>query len=234
MAIKNETELYLPVKAYFEGQGYEVKAEIQNCDLIAKLPGEATFTIVELKKTFNMQLLFQAIERLKLSDRVYVAIEYNPHKKLGSFYTWKDAVSLCQRLHIGLIGVQFYTSKKPAVDILCHPNSQVVPRKSPKRRQRIQTEFERRSGDYNIGGSSRTKLITSYRERALRCASQLSQHDNMSTRELRAHLNDPQVALLLQHNYYGWFERVSRGTYTLTAQGKQALIEYANIVEASN
>src|SRR5690554_853763 len=100
----HETELYSPVKAYFESQGYEVKAEIRNCDLIAIVPGQLTYTIVELKKTFNLQLIFQAIERLKLSDTVYVAIEYHPQKKLKSYFSWKDAANLCRKLNIGLIG----------------------------------------------------------------------------------------------------------------------------------
>ena len=43
----------------------------------------------------------------------------------------------------------------------------------------------------------------------------------------------PTVASMLQANYYGWFERVSRGRYTLTASGKQALIEYAHVIQAS-
>jgi len=231
LAIKNETELYQPVKAYFESQGYEVKSEIKNCDLVAMIPGELTYTIVELKKTFNLQLVFQAIERLKLSESVYVAIEYNPRKKLGSYFSWRDAVQLCIKLHIGLIGVQFYKTKKPAVDILCLPGLSPTRPKLSKRSQKVRTEFELRSGDFNIGGSNRRKLITAYRERALRCVVVLSQQESMTVRELREHLKDPTVALMLQHNYYGWFERVSRGRYTLTAVGVQALIEYAHIVQ---
>lgn len=230
MAIKKETELYSPVKAYFESQGYEVKSEIKNCDLVAMIPGEPSYTIVELKKTFNLQLIFQAIERLKLSDSIYVAIEYHPRKKLGSSFSWKDAANLCGKLNIGLIGVQFYKTKKPAVDILCHPDLGVIRTKSSKRSMRVRTEFEQRSGDYNVGGSSRRKLITAYRERTLRCVVVLSQQESMTVRELREHLKDATVASILQDNHYGWFERIARGRYTLTAVGQQALIEYAHIV----
>lgn len=233
MAIKNETELYSPVKTYFESQGYEVKSEVKNCDLVAMIPGEPAFTVVELKKTFNLQLVFQAIERLKLSESVYVAIEYNPRKKLGSYFSWRDAVNLCEKLKIGLIGVQFYKSKKPVVDVLCVSSPALNGSKTTKRSQRLRKEFEQRSGDYNVGGSNRRKLITAYRERALRCVVVLSHQESMTVRELREHLNDPTVALMLQHNYYGWFERVSRGRYTLTAVGVQALIEYAHVVQTS-
>ena len=30
-----ETALYAPIKAFLEGQGYEVKSEISNCDVVA-------------------------------------------------------------------------------------------------------------------------------------------------------------------------------------------------------
>ncbi|MEX1031703.1 MAG: DUF2161 family putative PD-(D/E)XK-type phosphodiesterase [Paenibacillaceae bacterium] len=231
MAIKNETELYSPVKAYFESQGYEVKSEIKNCDLIAMIPGQSTYTIVELKKTFNLQLIFQAIDRLKLSDTVYVAIEYHPKKRLGSYFSWKDTANLCSKLNIGLIGVQFYKTKEPVVDVLCYPDQTMLRSKPSKRSKKVRAEFEQRSGDYNVGGSVRRKLITAFRERALRCAVVLSQHESMTVRELRTQLNDPMVASILQDNYYGWFERISRGRYVLTSMGQQALIEYAHVLQ---
>jgi hypothetical protein len=231
LAIKNETELYSPVKAYFESQGYVVKSEIKNCDLVAMIPGETTYTIVELKKTFNLQLIFQAIERLKLSESVYVAIEYHPQKKLKSYFSWKDAANLCRKLNIGLIGVQFYKTKKPAVDILYRPDLGIIRIKSSKRSKSVRTEFELRSGDYNVGGSSRSKLMTAYREKTLRCVVVMSLQESMTVSELREHLKDPSIASILQHNYYGWFERIVRGRYALTALGQQALTEYAHIVQ---
>jgi hypothetical protein len=230
LAIKKETELYMPVKTYFENQGYEVKSEVKGCDLVAVQSGERNYTIVELKKTFNLQLIFQAIERLKLSDSVYVAVEYHPRKRLSSYFSWKDAAHLCARLGIGLIGIQFYKTKKPAVDILCHPGLDLVKGTSTKRSQRVRTEFERRTGDYNIGGSTRRKLVTAYREKALRCAALLSQQECMTLRELRELLRDPSIALMLQKNYYGWFERIAKGKYSLTTEGKKALAEYAHII----
>jgi len=30
-----ETDLYPPVKAFLEGQGYDVKGEVQDCDVVA-------------------------------------------------------------------------------------------------------------------------------------------------------------------------------------------------------
>ncbi|WP_039790639.1 DUF2161 family putative PD-(D/E)XK-type phosphodiesterase, partial [Paenibacillus riograndensis] len=51
--------------------------------------------------------------------------------------------------------------------------------------------------------------------------------------ELRKRSGVPGAAAFLQKNYYGWFFRVGRGRYTLTAAGTAALIEYAAIAEIS-
>ena len=49
-----ETELYLPVKAFLEAQGYRVRGEVKNCDIAATKDDE--LLIVELKTSANMTL----------------------------------------------------------------------------------------------------------------------------------------------------------------------------------
>jgi hypothetical protein len=34
MAVKHETELYAPLKSFFEKQGYAIKGEVRTCDLV--------------------------------------------------------------------------------------------------------------------------------------------------------------------------------------------------------
>ncbi|MCB1449780.1 MAG: hypothetical protein KDJ67_06635, partial [Nitratireductor sp.] len=68
-----ETDLYEPVKALLERQGYDVKAEVGAADIMA-IRGEEPPVIVELKTGFSLALVHQAIERLKITDAVYVAI----------------------------------------------------------------------------------------------------------------------------------------------------------------
>ncbi len=48
MAALRETELYAPVKAWLEAQGFEVKSEVGAVDVMARRPGEDP-VIVELK-----------------------------------------------------------------------------------------------------------------------------------------------------------------------------------------
>ena len=67
-----ETDLYKPIQNYFIQRGYEVYGEVKNCDVTA-VKGEEII-IVELKRSFNLGLLMQAVQRQKVSELVYVAV----------------------------------------------------------------------------------------------------------------------------------------------------------------
>jgi hypothetical protein len=67
-----ETDLYRPVKQFLEAQGYAVKGEIGPCDVVAVRGGEAP-VVVELKERLSLSLILQAVDRLTVSDTVYVA-----------------------------------------------------------------------------------------------------------------------------------------------------------------
>lgn len=257
MAIKHETELYAPLKAFFEGRGYSVKGEVKSCDLVG-LRGEEPPLIVELKKSFNLSLLLQGVERLRLSPDVYLAVERCRDKKGAVNQRWGELSGLCRRVGVGLITVTFYKTKAPLVEVLAEPGELPRERRSPRRQERLLLEFRERSGDYNTGGSARVKLVTAYREKALRVAASLAAAEaealaaggapgakpagsaatgkaapaGTSPAELRRRSGVPAAAAILQRNYYGWFTRVNRGRYALTAAGRAALLEYSAAVEA--
>jgi hypothetical protein len=67
-----ETDLYRPVKQFLEAQGYAVKGEIGPCDVVA-VRGDESPLIVELKERLSLSLVLQAVNRLTVSDAVYVA-----------------------------------------------------------------------------------------------------------------------------------------------------------------
>ena len=53
-----ETDLYEPVRRFLEEEGYTVQAEVKGCDVAAVKNGH--LVIVELKKAFNLRLVYQA------------------------------------------------------------------------------------------------------------------------------------------------------------------------------
>lgn len=63
-------------------------------------------------------------------------------------------------------------------------------------------------------------VMTAYRQRALACAAAL-EAGPQRPRDIRALAAD--AAKILLDNVYGWFERVDRGVYALTEQGRLAL-----------
>ncbi|MEK4509671.1 hypothetical protein EJP82_12370 [Paenibacillus anaericanus] len=233
MAVQHETELYAPLKTFFEERGYTIKAEITHCDLVGTRPGNPYPLIVEMKKTFNLPLLLQGLERQKLSEEVYLAVERNRSKKGAHNQRWGEITGLCRRLGLGLIAITLFKTKKPFVDVLCSPGeitygqSQKV---SKKKSDRVVREFNERSGDYNVGGSYGAKLMTAYREKALRVALALEVGVEMSPREIRDQSGIGTAAAILQHNYYDWFRRIARGRYVLTPAGVKALSQYADVV----
>ncbi|GIO31460.1 MULTISPECIES: DUF2161 domain-containing phosphodiesterase [Paenibacillus] len=237
MTVQHETELYEPLKAFFEQRGYEIKGEVRHCDLVGVRPEDTEPLIVEMKKTFNLALLLQGMERLQLSSRVYLAVERSRTKRGAVNQRWGDITKLCRKLGFGLITITFYKTKKPVVEVLCEPGVQ-EPAKPvrQKRKERLLYEFHERSGDYNVGGSSRAKLVTAYREKALRVAQALAAAppEGASPAQLRSLTGLANTAAILQHNYYGWFDRIKRGRYVLTAAGAASLKEYAGVLEAAS
>lgn len=234
VAVQRETELYLPLKQFFAAQGYDIKSEVKHCDLVGIRAEDHEPLIIEIKKTFNIALLLQGIERLKLSSNVYLAVEKNRAKKGAHNQRWREITDLCQRLGLGLIAVTLYKTKAPFVEILCSPTISSKPAKAVRRgsrKQRLLQEIAERSGDYNLGGSTGTPLITAYREKALRIASAFGTDLYLSPRQLKERSGVGSTAAIMQRNYYGWFERIARGSYQLTPAGILALEQYAHVIE---
>ncbi len=125
---------------------------------------------------------------------------------------------LCRFLGFGLLGV-LSTGR---VEVLVEPGPW-RPRRDPKRRSRLVSEHRRRIGDPAMGGTTKVPIMTAYRQQALACAASLSAGPRR-TSEIRATIPDGPKILL--HNVYGWFFRVERGVYGLTAEGATALTRW--------
>lgn len=226
MTRRTERDLYPPVKALLESLGFTVRGEVNGCDVVAVRGDD--LVIVELKRAVNLELLLQAVDRLRLTDAVYLAVEA-PRRARGS-RRWTQVRHLCRRLGLGLITVHF-TGGGPTAAVQFDPE---LWRPRPKAGQRaaLLREFQRRSGDFNVGGTTRAPLITAYREDALRIAAYLQAHGPSPVRAIRAATGLQAAGPVLQRNYYGWFARVARGVYRLSPEGEDALRAYAHVVAA--
>ena len=220
-----ETDLYPPVKAFLEAQGYTVKSEIEGCDVVA-VRGEEPPVIVELKATFSLALVFQGVARQSVADSVYLAVPPFP----GRTGRGNDALALCRRLGLGLLSVRLEPS--PFVEALLDP-AEYRPRRRRHRLGRLLREFQRRVGDPNEGGSTRRGIMTAYRQDALRCAAYLGTNGPTKAAVVAGATGVAKAGDMMRADHYGWFERspgTPLGVYGLTPKGRTALGEYAGVV----
>lgn len=212
-----ETALYEPVKTFLLAQGYEVKAEIGSADIVA-CRGAEDPVIVELKTGFALSLFHQAVERLAITDAVYVAVARGAGRRFQS--ALKANIKLARRLGLGLITVRLADA---LVEVHLDPGP-YAPRKSRPRKDRLLREFARRTGDPNIGGSTRTPLVTAYRQDAIRCAEYLADNGPSRGAQVARATGVEQATRMMADDHYGWFERIERGVYGLTPKGQDALL----------
>jgi hypothetical protein len=212
-----ESQLYLPVKRFLERLGFEVKGEICGCDLVALREGEPVAVVIgELKLTFTLDLVLQAVDRTRACDEIWLAVRAS--RRGRGRETDARVRKLCRFLGFGLLVV----SAAGKVEVLVEPVPW-RPRRDHKRRSKIVDEHRRRQGDPVAGGSTRRPIMTAYRQQALACAAQLAKGD-AQLRDLRSGV--PEAAKILQRNVYGWFVRIERGVYALTETGKAALARW--------
>lgn len=209
-----ETALYLPIKSFLEAAGYAVKGEIGGCDLVGLTNGEPPVVVIcELKMTFNLELVLQAVDRAAASDEVWIAARVSAKGKgREGDRRFRD---LCRRLGFGMLTV----SDSDVVDIVVNPVAP-MPRKNARRRSRLVEEHRRRKGDPALGGSTRKPIMTAYRQQALACAAAI---ENGAQRPKDMREAAPKAPQILRDNVYGWFERIDRGIYALTELGIEAL-----------
>lgn len=216
-----ETSLYQPVKAFLEAAGYEVKGEIGSCDLVGLCVSDPSIVVVcELKLSFNLELILQAVDRAAIADEVWIAAKISKGKGREADKRYRD---LCRRLGIGMLAV----SDAGEVSIIVSSVSP-MPRTNPKRRSRLVREHQRRRGDPALGGSTRTPIMTAYRQQALICANALFDGP-LRPRDIRPVA--PDAGKILLGNVYGWFERVRNGVYQLTETGRQMVARRRELTE---
>ncbi|OED01679.1 MULTISPECIES: DUF2161 family putative PD-(D/E)XK-type phosphodiesterase [unclassified Rhizobium] len=209
-----ETALYLPIKSFLEAAGYAVKGEIGGCDLVGLTDDEPPVVVIcELKMTFNLELILQAVDRAAASDEVWIAARVS--KKGKGREGDRRFRDLCRRLGFGMLAV----SDSDVVDIVISPIAP-MPRKNARRRSRLVDEHRRRKGDPALGGSTRKPIMTAYRQQALACAAAI---ENGVQRPKDMREAAPKAPQILRDNVYGWFERIDRGIYALTELGTEAL-----------
>jgi hypothetical protein len=204
-----ETGLFLPVKHLFESLGFEVEAEIEHIDMVAKK--EARWIAIELKKELNVHVIAQILKRQTLTDEGYIAI-MKPSSKTIMSQTFKDKLLILKRLGIGLIYVDNQAMLIKEAEV-------VTPRKKHKDKQRLIDTFQALNHE-NIGGSSQTPRMTLYKKQAMRIAKVIG-NSSKKVSDIKKETLIEKTYSILYKNYYQWFHPLGKGIYELTEQGKE-------------
>ena len=218
-----EADLYEPIKQFLEAQGYAVKGEIGRCDMVA-IRDEEGPVVVELKERFNLTLILQAVDRLTISETVYIAFRVGKGKSAAWRSQRKQVLRLLRRLGLGLLTVAEDDTVQPVLD-----PKPYKPRLDKRRRARLLKEFAERVGDPETGGTSSRKRFTAYRQDALRCARELAEAGVLKVSVLRDRTGVARAGAILRDNHYGWFERIERGYYDLSPRGRREIEEWPEI-----
>ncbi len=212
--IQKEVEMYEPVKKKLEQMGCTVRSEIKDCDIVA-MRGEEMI-IVEMKKSFNITVVYQAMDRRSITPNVYVAI---PRPSSLREKSTRMMLRLLNELGIGLITVGNNSMRN--VDIWVEPKSSI--RVNKKRTGIVKAEFEQRTEDRNIGGSTGKKLVTAYTEASVLALCHMEIYDKMRISDIKKFGYPEKMKNALHSNAFGWFERSGRYDYGMSEKGVEAL-----------
>jgi|TARA_B100000809_G_C15126256_1_gene526354 hypothetical protein len=221
-----EVDLYGPIKQFLESQGYAVKGEIGACDIVA-VRGDEGPVVVELKERLNLALLLQAVDRLRVSDAVYVTFRIGKGHSASWRSRRKQVTSLLRRLGLGLLTVSASGSVVAVLD-----PAPYRPRLDTGRRTRLLREFAERVGDPETGGSTSRQRLTAYRQDAVRCARELTNERVLKVSVIRERAEVSRAGPILRDNHYGWFERVKTGHYELSPSGRRDMIRWSDALES--
>ena len=195
-----------------------MRGEVKGCD-IAAVKDDALW-LIEMKLTANLKLIFQAMERQGATDWVFVAIP-RPRKARDKHFT--QFAKLLKKIGIGLITVALDSPARLA-QIIHFPTGKDT--KNNKKAARVKQEIAGRTVDTQ--GGTQEKVNTAYRERCVRIATILEAHAPLNGPALvRIYGCEGDASHILRANVYGWYEKVSRGTYSLSEAGRAYLQENA-------
>ena len=99
-----ETDLYPPIKRHLEALGLEVKGEVCGCDLVALSEGSPEIVVIgEMKQSFTLELVLQAVDRTSICDEVWLAV--GASKRGRGRENDARVKKLCRFLGFGLLTV---------------------------------------------------------------------------------------------------------------------------------
>lgn len=217
--IERETELYKPVQKFFADLGFKVDAEVNDCDVVATK--DDIVVICELKRGFTIELVYQLVQRKKLTPYVYAVIPRPKNMRSAAF---RKKLDILRALDCGLL-VVLNTTKR--VDILLEPKGEDT-QTNKIRRRGLEKEVSVRKVSLNLGGQSKRKIVTAHKESLIAALCYIEKYGKIETRKCKDN-----IRAVLQRNHYNYFVKLDKGIYSATKAGLRLLDDrdYKDIVD---
>ncbi len=219
--MQKESDFYIPIKKHFQNKGFEVKSEINDCDCVCIK--DDLIVICEFKLKFNISLVYQGMDRQKITDYVYLCVP--KYKGRVSYRNFLKSKNLCKRLGLGLIIVDGKNCLEVLEPICLNNNI------NKKKKDSLLKEYNGRTFDLNTGGQTGTRINTAFREKNIKILCILEKDNQTSNVELiKQYGFDESIKGVLYRNVLGYFEKgEKRGYYKMSKIGKSALDDKANM-----
>lgn len=150
-----ETDLFQPVKDFFEASGYTVYAEVEcgpgRADVVA-VNGPVS-VVVEMKTTLSLEVFLQALRWKGFANFVYIAVP-KPKRAHG-----RDVDDLLHREGIGLLYVDGFREGLPSAEPERYPRPKFMRRISLALMRALKEEHK----TWAAGGSDRGGHVTDYK-----------------------------------------------------------------------
>ncbi len=208
-----EKDLFPIVKKYFEGLDYKVNAEVKDCDVV--LTKDNIITVVELKINLNITAVYQALDRQKITDSVYIAIQKPKRYSTKELSKMKN---LLKRLNIGFILIDI---KNDTLQIILEPT--IGKQKNNKLTKKIAKEIEGRTLDTNIGGTTQVKQMTAYKDFSIKLACFMEHYSIVNHSFLKKNFGIENSYHVMYNNFYGYYTKYGNGDFGLSHKGEEML-----------
>jgi len=253
--ITKETELAIFAQNALIEMGYETRSELHHIDIVGRNSNndaENEYIGVELKKTFNVDVIFQAVRTQKWTGHAVIVVPLFGTKML-KYKKQKQWTQICRALKIGLWVVEEgHASNKSEIDGFDNYASDTCVPNTPESRytlriiysgervskgrlnKAITKEFNGRSADYNVGGSTRTALYTAFSEKYSRIA-RLHIDEAIKSNgviplkasEVKSKTQYEDAGALMYRNVHNWFHKCGAGYYSLN----EGVLKHLDMIE---
>lgn len=213
-----ETDLFKPVRNLFLSLGYDVHGEVGAADVFGLLGDESL--VVELKLAISLKLIYQAVERQKVADFVYIAVPkriYTSHHKLNPNF-----LDLLKRLGVGLVTV---SQDQATIELSAEKVDLKTTRRTSRIKGQMVSEHKKRETHLALGGTNQAR-VTAYKEKVIEIAKALYSLGEASSSLVKEYTRIEKTADILAKNYSGWFEKTENKTYRLSEKGRRSLDEF--------